>query len=173
MRDWRNSSSRNLHLFVFALSPLSWCQFLLLKSDYSDLSFGNPSGSLKTKLVSLPLSEEQTPKLRALSDAVLVDWLNTFISARQNRFRVNGPSDRNALQLWNAIRDERSESCIVLFVRSRAVNLIWLFVHSLIMYSVINIVSTVWARLSGFSVWVSVRTRASRVRAFRAEFYDL
>ena len=39
-----------------------------------------------------------------------------------------------------------------------------------------TIVGTVWARLSGFSVWVLVRTRASGIRAFRAfqsNFYYL
>ena len=52
------------------------------------------------------------------------------------RLRVNGPS-RNASQLWNAIRDGgRIESCIVVFVRLRAVNSIWLSVHSLILHNV-------------------------------------
>ena len=43
-------------------------------------------------------------------------------------------------------------------------------------YMTTTIVGTVRARLSGFSVWVLVRTRAFRVRAFRAfraDFYQL
>ena len=62
---------------------------------------------------------------------------------------------------------------ICIFAPEEVVQWVLTFEDVVLIFCAIIIVGTVRAGLSGFSVWVLVRTRAFRVRAFRADFYQL